>query len=324
MRSAASPAKGPMQVTIRSVLDRHAAGSHALGIRDCVGDAALLDDNSILRHVRETLFGLGFSISASPPFDYGELPLLSLRDIYRTRVVPYRPNLAPLVKLEDECPRVFTLLDAITCGLRPNPIAHESAHCIARTFIEAEIDESARALDRPLGVACVQLAESFANTVEAFAGLASRSDVQAALYRLNAYFAPETARPDFSALIDEAGFAAAFATTLTAYLCANFLWREANATAIKRALSVGAPSLVYTKALRKPVRNVFEFAMGLSPEFRLRTTSCFFKREGISRPITKLLDLDVVEMLESEPRLGRIIARLGQICADGPDKVTAH
>ena len=148
------------------LLRAHDAAGHELALDDDLGDAFLLRENPMYRNVRVRLRALGYRLSAQPPFAAHVLPLLSLHDIYRSRVVPYRANVDALRALERECPRVFDIEALRSAGLEPNPIVHESAHCLARErlrLLESKGRESARR-----HIALTQLVEAYAQSVELF------------------------------------------------------------------------------------------------------------------------------------------------------------
>ena len=315
-----------MRVPVRALLASHAASHHRLAVADCLGDAFLLHENAVVRNIRQLLVALDYSISASPPYPWEQRELLALRDIYRTKVIPYKPNVEPAAWLERECPGVFTLLDLVGCGLRTSALTHEAAHCIAKTAFDADHGgDTFEQLDTPLGVLRVQLTESFANTVEAMGAIATVTDVHAAFYGANAYISLGSSRKHFVALLDALGFEATFAVTLAGFLCANFLWNAATHGAVDGALSVVAPSVRFSsRGVRRSARKIFQFAMKLSPRFRLWTTATFFKREGVTQPLERLLDFDFLDLLEGEESLRAVVVSLGEMCHVGVDALPAR
>lgn len=64
--------------------------------------------------------------------------------------------------------------------------------------------------------------------------------------------------------------------------------------------------------------------MQLSPRFRLWTTATFFKREGVTKPLERLLDFEFLELLKGEESVRAVVASLGEMCRVGVDALPAR
>ena len=305
------------RIAIEEVLRIHDDAHHPSALVDCLGDGYLLNENPVVRNVREAVIALGFSLSSTPPYPFDQLSLLALRDIYRTKVIPFRPNVEPLRRLTRECPGTFDLGELVHVGLHTNAVTHEAAHCIAKTLLDADAPAGTAGVESELGLLRTQLAESFANTVEVVGALSAITDMHSSLYMANGYMTVGPAKRHFVALLEALGFEATFAITMAGYLCANFLWKEAGRDPIERAVKTFVPGFSLRPPLTKPVRKVFEHTFTLNPAFRLQTTSTYFKREGQRRPVIELLDFDFLGLLDGDEAMKSVVRRLGAVAHRG-------
>lgn len=297
-------------LSLRQALEldaRHAGTPHALPVN--VGDAYLCKHNFVYRHIRAAAVARGFGYTTRPPFWYEVLPLLSLQEIYRTRLIPYRDTRRALRDLERAHPGLFTLEELRSVDFRRNYVMHESVHAVVHTLLSAApapapADERERIqldiLDRVIG-------ESMANTAETLGNAPCDEAVHRELYALNTFMPLQPAvRARLLRVLDALGFEGTCKLVFFGYLFSNFLYRELPARQLARALApyVALPA---EPGPRRAALQLCRRGFELSERFRLVTMSTTLKLARHRGDVFELLGFDFMQLLARSEARRRVI-----------------
>ncbi len=271
------------------------------------GDAFLCKHNFVYRNIRDAAIAQGFNYTTKPPFWYEILPLLSLREIYRTRLIPYRDTRRALRDLERAHPNLFTLGDLRSVDFRRNYVMHESVHGVVHSLLKqapSQGDEGARLrfdiLDRVIG-------ESMANAAETLGNAPCVADDHHELYVMNTFMPlRRPARARLLRVLDALGFERTFKIVFFGYVFSNFLYQELPARQIVRELAPHV-QLPADARMRRAALLLFRRGFELSIRFRLEAMGATLKQAGYRGSVFELLDFDFMQLLaRCETRRGLI------------------
>jgi hypothetical protein len=285
---------------LKSILAEHKKYRPRHTLPGNLGDGYLLEHNPVYRAVREESIGAGFRFSPKRFHDYDVLPLTQLPRILKSRTIPYRDNVRPLVEVERRAPGALDW-DQIP-KLRPNHVFHESAHALARTITR-------RHLGRPRGerelALQLLLEESFANAVESLANVYAESPLHNEFLYKNSYIMEKPAiREKIRKALAAHPVETALKTLILSFLHANFVQTHDASRAWSRI-----KPLLPAKGLAV-LRPVFRIGFDLDPRFTLFTNAFCLRLEGIKTELLDLLDFDFVEYFVKRDAHSRALDQL--------------
>jgi len=269
-------------------------------LRESLGDGFLYAKNPIFRRIRKQALRRGFAFSLRDPDAYFGFPLIALETVLRTRVIPYRDNFRPLLRLEQSRRGFYALRDLRLNRPMPNYLLHESAHAVAFDSLFGRPANTRDALSEPSRLVSVMLGEAFAMTAEYFAACCVSGHVHGWLFSINSYRHRTPAKKAVGELVLELGFEAVAWSVLGAFLYNNFLIDRLSRRQLEALL--GAHPLASNAARAKPallfkLRRALSSLMLMSPEFRLDTSRLFLTMLGYPRDIRRVLRADPVTLL---------------------------
>jgi len=282
-------------------LQRRHHGSSRL--RENLGDGFLYAKNPVFRRIRRQALRRGFTYSLRDPDAYFGFPLIALETVLRTRVIPYRDNFRPLLRLEQTRRDFYALSDLRLNRPTPNYVLHESAHAIAFDELFGHPSNTRAALSEPSRLVSVMLGEAFAMCAEYFAACCVSGHVHGWFFSINSYRRRTPARKAVGELVGELGFEAVAWSVLGAFLYNNFLVDRLSRRQLEGLLAAHplASNAARTKPpVRQKLRRALSSLMVMSPEFRLDTSRLFLTMLGYPRDIRRVLRADPVALLERE------------------------
>jgi hypothetical protein len=241
-----------------------------------------------------------FGMSPRDTSVYYGWPLLSLNMMLRLQRVPFLNNVFHLRRLERRRPKHFTLAEVGSYGPTFNPIAHESAHCIAAQRLKFDTIRSRATEERRL---TILIAESYALAVEQLSGIFIPPDpISLFLHQRNAHVPRSQRSVDALQRGHRAfGAEATVAVLFAANLYALFLYLELGAEEIAQIASI--ISFPTTPTNRKIVREVFTSVLDVGPDFRTHITNRQLRSEGFPNALEQQLQHDPLIVLSKYPKL---------------------
>lgn len=284
------------------VLEVHGSFTQPNALEAVLGDAFLLETNSVYRKVREFSLKIGCQYVEAYP-RYLLLPFHELPKILETRRVPYVPHAQLMAEVESQSPGLFSTEEV------PMPESyhlHEAAHVIA----EHVIGQVPTKGDQEKILKFI-LCESFANTVDALVCVEAKDDVHRFFLKLNCYMHPQKkAMQAQETLIETVGFKFTFLLTYMTYVQANFLAAPLKKKYIEHLLKIAAPGTKSTPKILKDIQTVCALGEKLDPLFRVTTTGNYLKQQGFGDDIQATLDFDFQEVYESNEGFKRAVGSL--------------
>lgn len=291
---------------LSTLLSQHSVNSGPGDIRGNMGDSYLLNSNKIYRQIRQKILDLGYSFSDDPNSDYLALPMAQLESVLKSKKIPYVNNVRPLIKLNEQT-RSTLDWDHVVDNIKPNYILHESCHAIARHYSFSSNDLQTRAL-------LTLIEESFANTCE-FLAMADAQDPTHLLFlEINSYFTVFEDRTHLKKAIDKYGLIPIFKFMLLSYLHSNFLNDEMDDYTFKKVLELSHFS---NNPEAKILKSLGENAFLLNPRFRYTTTEMYLRLQGISTPVTEVLNFDYLNPIITNKNISDLIHQLALLI--GPE-----
>jgi hypothetical protein len=261
------------------------------------GDGFLCKHNFVYRNIRNAAVAAGFDYTTKPPFWYEVLPLLSLAEIYRTRLIPYHDTRRALQDLERAHPKLFTLGDLRSVDFRRNHVMHESVHCVVRSLLEAApAPEDGRARRR-LDILDRLIGESAANAAETLGNAPCDADEHREMYAMNTFMPlRRPVRARLLRVLDALGFERTSKIVFFGYLFSNFLYQSLPVRQIARDVApyVELPGNART---RRAALLLFRRGFELSIRFRVEATGAALKQAGYRGSVFGLLDFDFMQLL---------------------------
>lgn len=150
--------------------------------------------------------------------------------------------------------------------------------------------------------------ESFANTMDFFVSYGARDICHTIFVSQSTFYYGDTVQV-LTPLKCEIGLRATFKLIWLAFMHANFLFKELREDKLERCLQFvldgdrGAISRRQHAKLRRLANAACRKAFELNIRFRLRTSRLYFKTQGISTPLLRLLDFDFMSRLEQQAAL---------------------
>lgn len=255
------------------------------------GDGALCARNPLYGKVRAAYRAAGGRFVDRDPGFQLVMPYLGLDDILANKRIFVVDNVSVLREIERRRPGRFQWQDLPRP--RANHVLHESAHVLA----EAALGRAWEGGER-IRVARLLLAESLANTVDAWANLANADADLRAFHDLNSY--AEMNKKTHAAFLrarEAFGGPACFRALLLAYVQANALAEGLAGAELRHVLE-----LVFTdEGPRRRAgsdasfRRLIDYAFELSMTFRVQTTGFYGALHGLGTgDVYRLLDFDVL------------------------------
>lgn len=284
------------------ILDVHNScqpeGSHS----EILGDGFLLQTNPIYRKIKTFAVEIG-SQYVEAYLDYLLLPFHELPNIVERKKIPYVPAARLMENVERNHPGIFSTDDMPMPG---SYHLHEAAHVIAEHFLK-----KVRSSTLQEKILKVILAESFANTVDAFACTAVSDEIHYFFIKQNSYMQPQKKNIQaMNALTKSMGFRFTFMLTFFTYVQANFLASPLTKKYIRELASRYAPSAKLDVKVLKNVQIVCEMGEKLDPLFRFTTTANYLKQQGFEGDIHDLLDFPFTKLFESHSEYEKAIESL--------------
>ncbi len=292
--------KMPLQQLLE--LNKHYPANGIL--KQSLGDGFLYHENYLFKKIRNQFLQFGFTFTLTDFCHYAVMPYASLPKILKERKVPYFDNVSVLEEIESQHPKKFTCEELIK--VKSNYTLHESSHCIAETCLTTHfksdfLKSTTLSLDSKKAFRLV-MAESFANTVESMANIYNQTSEQRLFYELNSYVTHnKKVNSNLKQCVDLISEKSTFHLMYISYLYSNCLNAEPSAKEFQQILNlVITDSVILKKAQDSQTpRKVFNHAFELSLDFRLKTTGFFCAYSGISTPLEKLFNFDLLQVLKN-------------------------
>src|SRR5260221_7201765 len=263
--------RGP---TVRDVAMAHRSSRPRHGLAKVLGDGFLYEHNAIFRVLRDAVLSCGFRFLPDRRFMLPVAQMLSLDEMLRSRVIPFRPSAAPVLRLASS--RVGSLPFHAAPLTFPDRLMHESAHAVAECVLKAA-PGSRHFLVRTL------LGESFANACEVVAGLYCRSILAEIFFVNSSNLAPTlTFARALSAIGEATDEATSFRYAILCYLFANTL-RDRVSDHDLRACFESTATRIPRARLGRVLRAVFSHAQNLNLAFRTQTTDFYLRYASSGR-----------------------------------------
>jgi hypothetical protein len=292
------------------IIELHDSATPADGLRLCLGDGYLLQDNMVYRRIRERVLRDGYRFCHSNGQAVAALNsvrLLALPTILRLKEIPYRDNVTGLRHLLSSGLLKHNRLDALRPFTERSSILHESAHCVAKEIVGDGVELkpapcSKRRLLRTL------VAEAFAIAVEFVASILAATPADRFFFSMNStYIALRRERTVARSLMRRAGSAHLSAVMLFGFLAANFLRDKRMVTAFEQSMELLGYRPVKSLQVSK---ELFCGAVRLSPRFRTQTAAFYFKALNVRREYVKIIDFDYLTVLRKDAELCSSVGRL--------------
>lgn len=286
------------------VLDVHDSFASEVSHADILGDAFLMESNSIYRNVKAFSLRIGCSYVEAYP-EYLLLPFHELPKIVEKKSIPFVPGARLMRNVEAGRPGVFSTDDV------PMPESyhmHEAAHVIAEHFLK-EVKVSGQQQE----ILKSMLAESFANTVDALASAQATDEIHHYFIKQNSYMHPQKkTKQAMTGLIESMGFRFTFMLVYFTYLQANFLTKPLSKKSVQELCERYAPDVKVNAKLQKDIRTVCETGEKLDMLFRVTTTGNYFKQQGFKGDIQDLLDFPFMKIIAGNKAYGEAIESLAE------------
>lgn len=294
-----------MTTPIRDVLAAHDRYRRHSPLVKNLGDGYLYAKNPVFRAIRDQLVAerCTFSTRAFPA--YAASAHTALPTILETACIPYVDNRTALAAIHAACPDMT--MEELP-DLRRNHVFHEGAHLLAyRAFDQAALGtRGARA--RQQLVLAVLAGEAFATTCETIGWAFAQTDLDRALYRINAVpYSREQARlpADLARTFDLLGLETGCRLFFFGFLCANFLFDALGPDEFATLFASVDPSASLDPDDARFLNSVVNAHCFTSLDFRMFYTQAHFRMLGVSTPIVELVQFDFLSVLERTPRLRR-------------------
>jgi hypothetical protein len=286
----------------------------ANALPDSLGDRYLYTKNFVFRSVREAVLAAGYRFSSQDSVAwrrYQVFPLLSLRDILESRVIPYFDNLTVLRSMTAEHAQLRIFPKYFVESVKKNYVLHESAHCVASEVLRLE-----SLLDKDFPSESEQwvlkslVSECFANSVERLCAGYARSNSHVLFVSLNTYVLYEPTR---YALVqnglDTFGLADMF--TLA---CLGFFHDNYTATAPDAAMKDSLFALAFTRRLNETEKSLaaqlVDVCFRINAQFREETSPNFFGLYGCRQAFEDLCAKDILGIDHCAEAIAAIAKRL--------------
>src|SRR6185295_469409 len=152
-----------------------------------LGDGFLYRYNPIYRAVRDEFLRLGYRLSRHDRIFYGQLKLLALPSILKTKTLPVHDNVTALKHYDALYPNRILMSDVFIIPLQKNFLLHEQAHCVIHAHLFGTDDPGYGESSARNHTLRILICEAFATTMETLGGLFIDSREHDFFYRLNAY-----------------------------------------------------------------------------------------------------------------------------------------
>jgi hypothetical protein len=292
------------------IIELHDSATPAQGLRLCLGDGYLLQNNPVCCRIREHVLRNDYTFCHSTGQAVAVLNsvrLLALPTILRLKTIPYRDNVTGLRHLSSAGLLKHNRLDALRPFTERASILHESAHCVAKEIVGDGVElQPTRCSKKHLLRTLV--AEAFAITVEFVASILATTPADRFFVSMNStYIATRRERAAARALMRRAGSAHLSAVMLFGFLAANFLRDKWMVTAFEQSMELLGQRPV--KSLRAS-KELFCGAVRLSLRFRTQTASFYFRALNARRKYAKMIDFDYFQVIGNDVELCAGVGRL--------------
>jgi hypothetical protein len=290
-----------MQFT--DILDIHDSYSPEGSHGDILGDGFLMEFNPVYRNVRAFSEKIGCQYIEAYS-EYLLLPFLELPKIVEQKKIPYVPSARLMKDVEKNHPDKFSSDDL---PMPPSYHLHEAAHVIAEHFLkEVHLSNPQEKILKAI------LAESFANTVDAFACIAAGDEVHYFFIKQNSYMHPrKKVMQAMDHLVSSMGFRFTFVLTFFTYVHANFLTKQLS----KKFAQELASGAKISAEQKKDIQTVCGIGEKLDPLFRVTTTGNYLKQQGFEGDIQDVLNFPFMKVLDANKAFGKAIEAMGDSIA---------
>ncbi|MBX3040179.1 MAG: hypothetical protein KF789_05650 [Bdellovibrionaceae bacterium] len=286
--------------------------SAADGLSRNLGDGYLMQHNAIYRRVREEALKAGYAFEANADPAYEAFPLLQLSRILKNRVLPYTDNVTVFESLSPEQLAAISTAD-LEGNLKRNFLFHESVHGVVRDLSlkilgpipspkQSEQDFLLRIL----------LEESCANTCELIGAMDADDKTHRAFYEINSYICHFELRVFLKKAFQEIGPRTLIPHLVFCYLHANFLKDRIEDRHFQQGQTLWDNQKLKADEL-KSLRSLGKTAFQLSERFRQQTTGLQLRLEGISTPLERLVQFNLVDSLMTDKKIPEFIASFANL-----------
>lgn len=249
---------------------------------DILGDAYLMQNNPVYRHIKNQAIKIGCRYCEAWP-QYLSLPFHELNKIVAEKNIPYIPNARMLQEIENKRVHTFTT-DQLQ--MPESYHMHEAAHVIADHLFH-----NVTLKNREEKILKTILCESFANTVDAMACIYATSEMHQYFLVHNSYMNPD--KEDLDALIrlvKKFGFKRSFHLVLIGYLHSNFMRQEFSQETVQDCLGESSPD----------ANIIVDMCEKLDPLFRVQTTEMYLRLEGYDGEVFDILDFPFMQIFKQK------------------------
>lgn len=277
---------------LQDLLRRHDEFRTASELERSWGDGVLCARNPLYGAVRRAYVRAGGTFTEKDPGFQSVMPYLGLDDILENSRIFVVDNVSALREIERRRPGRFQWQDLP----RPkaNYVLHESAHLLAERALGKAWEGGERTR-----LARLLLAESFANTLDAWANLANGDPELRAFHELNSYAEMnKKTHTSFLRARETFGARPLFRTLLVTYVRSNALAEGLAGADLRRVLGVAFEDEALARRAQGDAnfRRVIDYAFELSMTFRVQTTGFYCAWLGLgSGDVHRLLAFDVLE-----------------------------
>ncbi len=293
---------------IQELLSIHSAFRSPRSHADILGDAYLLEHNSVYRNIKLHALEIGCHYQEAWP-EYLLLPFHQLGHIVANKIIPYVPARRLLQSVEDKRANALSIDDM---HIPESYHLHEAAHVIAEeVFAGVEFSTPHQKILKFI------VCESFANAVDAHACALVQDETHYIFMRQNSYMHPEKKSALVLRRLTKAlGSKFAFVSTLVCYLHANFLRELIPPTVLQELVARYAGNgCEWTDKVEKDFEALRKMAERLDPQFRVQTTQMFLNLEGFDGDVFEILDFEFMPIFMSQPKFQKAVVQLFEIVA---------
>jgi hypothetical protein len=296
------------------------ANDHVINDRN-IGDAFLYRNSPIFRNLRDCYRAFGYRFTTEDFCYLFDLPLFSLEQILRRRLIPIHDTVSPLADLTLRFPEAeFDDLSFDSLLAYPiNHILHHSVHCVS-DHVTAGLIGSAEWLGQsPLAVLRILICESFGNAIDVLSNIDSHrwEEEGRALFIMNNIVSKTADECEpYALLIERAGWKTGIRIVSLFYLFRNLLGESIDTDFLRRALdSFG----IRTNEDLEGLVALFD-RTNLTADFRINTTTRYFRYLGFQfRDLLELYDFDLLELVDANAGVAQTFDAMAELIASGSE-----
>ena len=278
-----------------------------MGLPSAIGDVFLVKKNSVFRGVRKQVLSSGYQFKHSGNDLHLTYPLMGLNEIFRTKIIPVKPNFAVWDQIERERPGFFKEEWVSLFSIQKNQTLHESAHAIAFDRLYKSFSKYKKTPKDSAALLRVFMSEAFANACEIIAQWDCSSDLERHYLHLNIYSNLNLVQ--FRALENAMYRLGRSRTCLLLMLgyVHSLLFQELRKPAEIKPLLLEANRLLSLKSSsgsalehRAAARLIDEIPMQLQQDFKGKSTLLYLYGSGFPEDLAKVYRFNPIELIHSE------------------------